>query len=117
MNARAPITTPTLFCVSGELREAPSVRIRPVMEGGHPMPVLTLVLHKVGPYAKTVVCEQVFPEAAIAAAYARAKQLKPGMPLEVQAPLEMMEVHLHAVAHIHQLDKSKTNQPQEASHV
>lgn len=71
MNARTPIYTPDLFCISGELRDAPSVRIRPVMEGGHPMPVLTVVLHKVGPYAKTVVCEQVFPEAAIAAAHAR----------------------------------------------
>lgn len=106
--------TSPLFCITGTLREAPTVRVRPMGDSGHPMPVLRIVLHNVGPSCHTVTAEQVFPLDGHAAAYARAKQLKPGMQLTVQAPIELMELHMHAVAHIHQV-KPQT-QPQEVCH-
>lgn len=106
-----------LIELSGTVAERPTVRMRPVGEGNHPMPVLQITLHNVGALTRgRVTCEQVFPLGQVAAAHARAAQLKPGMRVTVQAPLQLMEVHLPCTAHI-RVEKPKNQpQPQEPCH-
>lgn len=109
----------TLIEIEGTIAAQPVVRTRAVGEGGHPMPVLCLQLNQLGPRrVGFVTCDQVFPLGAHAAAQAAAHRLKPGTRVKVQVPVDLMETHFPATAHIHVLPQPDPATPakKEAAH-
>lgn len=63
---------------TGILREDAQVRVKPVGDGTHVLPVLCMELRDVGPMHQTVHAEQIYSESTRAQAEARAKSLKKG---------------------------------------
>lgn len=85
---------------TGVLRADAQVRVKPVGDGGHALPVLCLDLCHVGDAHHTVHAEQVFTEATRPMADAKARTLKKGTVVHINHSLLDMRIFLPHVQSI-----------------